>query len=169
MGPEKQRGHPSFAELRAMSFRTDAGPITHEIQILTAGPVLYGTEWLRELVPVSMGEHVDHLCCVTEDAWPAIVDGLPSLLLVQEFDICRGDDFSDEAERRLVGQLQWNLLPDLRAALRDQCNCVLGVTTDETLSSFGRPALVLSVPAEHTSRADVERIVDTVRTFAYPQ
>lgn len=169
MGPEKQRGHPSFAELRVMSFQTDAGQRTHKIQILAAGPVLYGTDWLRELIPVSMVEHVDDLCCVTEDAWPALVDAVPSLLLVQEFDACEGNDLSDGAKRSLVGQLQWNLLPDLRVALRDQCYCILGVTTDETLSSFGRPALVLAVPAEQTSRADVECIVDTVRAFAYRQ
>jgi hypothetical protein len=86
--------HPLFQCARSVRFGTERGCADHTLQFLSAGPVVYGEPWASEVVASEVASHVERLCCVTEDSWPALVDGIPALVLVQEFEAI---DVGDEA------------------------------------------------------------------------
>lgn len=119
------------------------------------------------MVAQDVASHLEQLCCVTEDCWPALVDGIPALVLVQEFEaIDAGDEASADTANEVRAKLQVEL-PALAAAIRDRSGTVLGVTTDHSLSSYGRPAIVVALSALSATRTDVEYALEVVRRAGY--
>lgn len=139
--------HPSFQCARSVRFGTERGGSDHTLQLLAGGPVVYGEPWASDVVAPDVASHLEQLCCVTEDSWPALVDGIPALVLVQEFEaIDLGDEAAADTADEVSAKLQVEL-PAIAAALRDRSSTVLGVTTDNSLSSYGRPSIVVALSA----------------------
>lgn len=160
--------HPSFQHPRHVRFRTERAYAFHRVQLLAAGPVVYGEPWASDQVAPLLAAHLEDLCCLTEDSWPALIDGKPAVLLDQELAVSDCGDKTSETSSEVIVRLRRFWLPAIKAAMHGRVGNVLGVTHERWLSTDGRPCLVVALDAQQATRADVACALNVIRDLAYP-
>lgn len=137
--------------------------------LLDRPPADSGAGWalLAEL-PASTARQLHTLCVDHEQAFPALVNEKPCVVIEQEFQARDAGDDWPETTPEVVERLRRALLPKLEPLLKDHGR-LAGIVAEPSMTFCGRPTLFVALPAASSTPQQVSDVMCLVRGFAYPK